>query len=430
MAFLYQSTPMPPTTQELDDDPGAAPDSLAGEAPSGSGFAHLVDRLQERPSAEPTRRRAPRPKPLEQPISTESPAQLLAKAKQMACSGQIEEAIGVCAALRAPLEIAGDPAMLGMLEDVLALSHQYAGRMRESMAAGYRAIEWHGKAADVPALVCILSLQAHSVAQSGDVVGAHELLERAVMLLPELRHLPRDECCFWNNAGAARYAAGNIEGSRQDLVRAVALLDQIDDPHLRVLSETNLLTIDLELAVARSADHDNTNLLAKIATFQAHIESLAEQGRHTLVAKCAEGVADALLSMGKLEEARDVLRGGVEATVIAKARPERGPLELRLARIERLQGQYRFASAHVALALELLAEGNLQEDLGKAHLENSLLHEAQQRWRSALDSYRKYSEMRDATLSARADARTQAVNMRIEVERERFETMLKQRDAL
>ena len=82
--------------------------------------------------------------------------------------------------------------------------------------------------------------------------------------------------------------------------------------------------------------------------------------------------------------------------------PDRGALELRLGRIERLAGQYRRASAHIGLALELLAEGELLKELAEAHLENSLLNEERQHWRAALDSYRESAQIRERLLIAQS----------------------------
>ena len=107
---------------------------------------------------------------------------------------------------------------------------------------------------------------------------------------------------------------------------------------------------------------------------------------------------------------------GVRSADAVKARPDRGILEIRLARIERLAGQYRRASAHISLALELLAEGELIKELADAHLENCLLHEERQHHRAALDSHRQFAALRERLLVAQSDARAHALTTRFEFE--------------
>ena len=140
-------------------------------------------------------------------------------------------------------------------------------------------------------------------------------------------------------------------------------------------------------------------------------------GQHYPVAKGSEDIADAYIALGQHEKAREALQIGVKSADAAKAGPDRGILELRLGRIERLAGQYRRASAHIGLALELLAESALLKELAEAHLENSLLNEERQHWRAALDSYRQSAQIRERLLIAQSDARAHALTVRLELVR-------------
>jgi tetratricopeptide (TPR) repeat protein len=179
----------------------------------------------------------------------------------------------------------------------------------------------------------------------------------------------------------------------------------------------NLLLQRLILAVARCHGVETPELSGLLAEFSSQVERLVAAGQHYPVAKGAEDIADAYIALGQHEKAREALQIGVKSADAAKAGPDRGILELRLGRIERLAGQYRRASAHIGLALELLAESALLKELAEAHLENSLLSEERQHWRAALDSYRQSAQIRERLLIAQSDARAHALTVRLELVR-------------
>jgi tetratricopeptide (TPR) repeat protein len=181
----------------------------------------------------------------------------------------------------------------------------------------------------------------------------------------------------------------------------------------------NLLVQRLGLAVAACDGVETPELTELFAAFAAQVERLVAAGQHYPVAKGCEDIADAYISLGRYEQARAALQIGVKSADAAKAGPDRGVLELRLGRLERLAGQYRAASAHIGLALELLAEGALLKELAEAHLENSLLNEERQHWRAALDSYRESAQIRERLLIAQSDARAHALTVRLELGRDR-----------
>ena len=345
-----------------------------------------------------------------QPASIE---EQLDRAETCSRSGRIDEAIAICNALRPALVVGGDPQSLGWCDFVLALSHLNAGRAKEAVIAGYRAI---AKLAPGTRLMRSLTMLASAVARTGDAAGALELLERAKQQLP-LVQSPRDRCLFWANSGGTYHALGDLERAVRHSLLAEGLLAEFDDPYMHAAVRMNLLVQRLGLAVAACDGVETPELTELFAAFAAQVERLVAAGQHYPVAKGSEDVADAYIALGKYEQARAALQAGVKSANAAKAGPDRGVLELRLGRLERLAGQYRAASAHIGLALELLAEGELLKELAEAHLENSLLSEQRQHWRAALDSYRESAQIRERLLIAQADARAQALEVRLALPR-------------
>ncbi len=388
-------------------------DSLDDKPATGGPFAPLASALRARPPARKPRRHGEAPgadAASQQPPSID---EQLDRAETCSRSGRIDEAIGICNALRPALVASGDPQTLGWCDFVLALSHLNAGRAKEAVIAGYRAV---AKLAPGTRLMRSLTMLASAVARTGDAAGALELLERAKQQLP-LVHSPRDRCLFWVNCGSTFHALGDMERAIEHSMQAEALLPEFEDPYLHGATKMNLLLHRLILAVGRCHGAETPELSALLAEFSSQVERLVAAGQHYPVAKGAEDIADAYIALGQHEKAREALQIGVKSADAAKAGPDRGILELRLGRIERLAGQYRRASAHIGLALELLAESALLKELAEAHLENSLLSEERQHWRAALDSYRQSAQIRERLLIAQSDARAHALTVRLELVR-------------
>ncbi|MFL6676971.1 MAG: hypothetical protein ACJ8IK_01415, partial [Burkholderiaceae bacterium] len=328
-------------------------------------------------------------------------------------SGRIDDAIEICNALRPSLVAGSDPQSVGWCDFVLSLSHLNAGRAKEAVIAGYRAI---GKLEPGMKLMRGLTVLASALARTGDAGGALELLERAKKLLAQISS-PRDRCLFWVNCGSTFHALGDMEQAVKHSLLADGLLAEFDDPYLHAAVKMNLLVQRLILAVAGCHGVETPELTELLAAASAMVERLVAAGQHYSVAKGSEDIADAYIVLGQYEKAREALQVGVKAADAAKAGPDRGILELRLGRIERLAGQYRRAQAHIGLALELLAESALLKELAEAHLENSLLNEERQHWRAALDSYRESAQIRERLLIAQSDARVHALEVRLELVR-------------
>jgi len=386
-------------------------DSPAGKPATAPPIAELAGALRAR--AQPRRRG--RRAADDGPSATPPPSieEQLDRAEICSRSGRIDDAIDICNALRPALVAGGDPRSVGWCDFVLALSHLNAGRAKEAVIAGYRAI---GKLEPGMKLMRGLTVLASALARTGDAGGALELLERAKKLLAQISS-PRDRCLFWVNCGSTFHALGDMEQAVKHSLLADGLLAEFDDPYLHAAVKMNLLVQRLILAVAGCHGVETPELTELLAAASAMVERLVAAGQHYSVAKGSEDIADAYIALGKYEKAREALQVGVKSADAAKAGPDRGILELRLGRIERLAGQYRRAQAHIGLALELLAESALLKELAEAHLENSLLNEERQHWRAALDSYRESAQIRERLLIAQSDARVHALEVRLELVR-------------
>ena len=385
------------------DDPPSAPEA-----------ARLSAALRARPQPRKPRRR----ETAVDPAVPQAPASIdeqLDRAETCSRSGRIDEAIAICLALRATLSPVDDVQSIAWCDFVLALSHLNAGRAKEAVIAGYRA---SARLAPGTRLLRSLVVLASGVARTGDAAGALELLERAKAQLP-LVQSPRDRCLFWVNSGSTYHALGDLEQAVRHSLLAEGLLSEFEDPYMHSAVRMNLLVQRLGLAVAACNGVETPELTELFAAFASQVERLVAAGQHYPVAKGSEDIADAYIALGKYEQARAALQIGVKSANAAKAGPDRGVLELRLGRLERLAGQYRAASAHIGLALELLAEGELLKELAEAHLENSLLNEERQHWRAALDSYRESAQIRERLLIAQSDARAHALTVRLELGRDR-----------
>jgi len=388
------------------------PDDFPDGKPAATPFADLAGALRARPQARRRGRRA-----ADDGQATPSPPpsieEALDRAEICSRSGRIDDAIDTCNALRPTLVAGGDPRSVGWCDFVLALSHLNAGRAKEAVIAGYRAI---GKLEPGMKLMRGLTVLASALARTGDAGGALELLERAKTLLAQVNS-PRDRCLFWVNCGSTFHALGDMEQAVKHSLLADGLLAEFDDPYLHAAVKMNLLVQRLILAVAGCHGVETPELTELLAAASAMVERLVAAGQHYSVAKGSEDIADAYIALGRYEKAREALQIGVKSADAAKAGPDRGILELRLGRIERLAGQYRRAQAHIGLALELLAESALLKELAEAHLENSLLNEERQHWRAALDSYRESAQIRERLLIAQSDARVHALEVRLELVR-------------
>jgi diguanylate cyclase len=360
------------------------------------------------------------------PSRDEPTADVLARAEGWARSGRIEEALALCQAVMPRLVGQADAVALGTCEHIMSLSQAYAGRNKESVLAGYRAIGFLEGTPAVERLLQVLSLQASGIARLGVATEALELLDRAIRLLPSLEERPRDKCVFWTNAATVHHALGQLPQAQEAAEQALALAAQFEDANLAIVCEANALTVRVAL-LGRSLPTARAELVQALERLEHFTEVCIAEGRHHLVPDCAESAADGFAQLGDSARARKWLHRGIDSTRHTGARPSEGQLELGLARLDRLDGAFESATAHLALALEQLDEGQAHEALAAVHLEASVLKEAQEDWRGSLASFKRHAELREASLRAQADTRTQAMAMRLDLERSRLESELLRR---
>jgi diguanylate cyclase len=388
-------------------------------------FAYLVEVLQRGKATKPER------KPDRQGTAAAaslagSSSELLDQAERLARASHLNAAIDLCQGLEARLLQERDPRNMGRREYVLLLSYQYAGRLKEAAIAGYKALEWFRMCDDTSLLVRATALQATVAARISDAPGAIELIQRAGALAERPDCTPRDRSIFWLNSGDLQETLGNFEAALEASSRALAGARELGEEPLEWVCRANIVTSRLKLVQARLASAGE--LAAELDVLVAFIAELVCAGRDHLVARLAADGANVLIGLDRLAQAQALLREGMQAADRISAFPEKGPLEIVFARVCRLSGERRSAQAHIAAALELLASADRQDQLAQAHLENCLLQESQGKWRSALDSHRKYVEIWLALSRAQADARLEASHIRVELERSRGEADALKRD--
>ncbi|MEP6502468.1 MAG: hypothetical protein ABJD97_04015 [Betaproteobacteria bacterium] len=95
----------------------------------------------------------------------EPTAEILARAERWARSGRIEDALAACAALLPRFAGRPDAVAQGTCEHVMALSHLYAGRVKEAVLGGYRAIALLEGVDAVPRQLQVVAMQAGGLAR-------------------------------------------------------------------------------------------------------------------------------------------------------------------------------------------------------------------------------------------------------------------------
>ena len=162
--------------------------------------------LRARPRPRKPRRAESSPpagRPPQQPPSID---EQLDRAEICSRSGRIDEAIAICNALRASLTAPADPQSMGWCDFVLALSHLNAGRAKEAVMAGYRAV---GKLAPGTRLLRSLTMLASASRAPATPRARWSCWSAPSRLLP-LVQSPRDRCLFWVNCGSTYHALGDL----------------------------------------------------------------------------------------------------------------------------------------------------------------------------------------------------------------------------
>jgi diguanylate cyclase (GGDEF)-like protein len=361
------------------------------------------------------------------PLSDAEPtADVLARAEGWMRGGRVEEAGALCTALLQRLVPPRDAVAMGACEHMLAHSHHRAGSIKDSVLCGYRAIELLEGTEAINRLLQVYVLQASALARLGALAEAIELLDRAIHLLPRVEYTPRESCVFWTNASSVYQALGQLPRALDAAQQASDFVGRFDDAVLVATCLGNLLSMRVAL-ICRDRPQAVDELAPALAELETHIDGLFAAGLPHLVGDCVEPAFDGYMALGEQAKARVLLERAVQTMRQGLAGPAQGHVELRLAQLDRIEGHYADAAAHLAQALAFLNEGQTQEQLALVHLESSLLSEAQADWRAALASFKKHAAIREAALKSQADTRTQAMAMRLDLERSRLEAELLRR---
>jgi tetratricopeptide (TPR) repeat protein len=400
----------------MDEDAAALsgePASMPEPAGSSAGFALLVDALSRPWSPKRPRRAAARA------AEDAAPEDPLAQAMALADEGRFDESIALCLRHRPGWIAAADATRLGQCDFLILRGHQSSGRARDAVEAGFRALSWFAYVDQPPTRLYTYGLLALALACIGDAPKAFELLDQGRRLLPTLEEGGLYPALFFSYSGSTLSICGLLAEAAASFERSLQYLDAEREPTRHRIVMQNLLSMKLAFACERPGGVDAEEVEQLIATYREYAERDRAAGHFVSLAKNAQSIGDAYWRLGRLDEARAVLMDGIRAAEIAKSGPDRGILLWRLARLDRTAGDYRGASATLAVAIELLGEGQLLSELADAHLEAAKLHEVRQRWRAAVDSLREHLRIREQVQRAHMEARMRSLRVQLDIAHER-----------
>ncbi len=380
-------------------------------------FARMVAAMQ--PPAPPTQRKKELPL---QAAANESPADALERAQALVRGGEVDAGLTLCHQIWPAISRTNDLTRMGVCQYVMVLGYHYNGMYTAALTAGNRGMDLLTRAGDSGRLLHLMSMHAVTLTNLGQLPEAFELFYRGTQLLPSVSHDPLMQCRFWNNAATLYSFIDRDDQALECTERGAALTPYMDDPVMKAVVIGNLLTA--RVAVLHERQVSWPELQPAYDELRRHLDSVVEQGWVHLVVPIVVVGSAALMRRGQWDEARSLLRVGHKATTAPGMGTRRARVELCLAQLERQTGQHRLAGAHVNEALALLRQ---QEDpvlLAEVHLENCLLQEALGHWRLALASHREHSRLREASLKAQAQARSEALAQRATQEGHRIHVEL------
>lgn len=396
-------------TSETVDDLSSMADAFG----SSSGFAQLVDALSRPESPKRSRRASSRS------LDDVSPEDPLAQAMALADGGRFNESIALCLRHRPGWLAAADAASLGRCDFLILRGHQSSGRSRDAVEAGLRALNWFSYVDQPPTRLYTYGLLALALMCIGDAAKAFEMLDHGRKLLPTLEEGELYPALFFSYSGSTLSHCGQQAEAAAAYERSLQYLDAAREPTRHRIVVQNLLSVKLELAFERSGGRDSPEIQDLLATYREYAERDRAARHFVSLTKNAGFIADAYWRLGQLDDARAVLLDGIRAAEIAKSGPDRGILLWRLARLDRMAGEHRDASATLAVAIELLGEGQVLGELADAHLEAATLHEERQRWRAAVDSLREHLRIREHVLKMQMEARMRSLRVQLDIANER-----------
>ncbi len=401
-----------PPLDAHDVDPDDA-DSTEVGSPGDRLFARIVAAMQPAPPPI-SRKKVPQPPA----AANESPAEALARAETLVRSGEVNAGLTLCHQVWPVVSRADDVVCMARCQYLMVLGYHYNGMYAAALTAGNRGLELLTRAGDAGRLLHLISMHAVTLTNLGQLAEAFELFYRGTKLLPSVSDDPLMQCRFWNNAATLYSFIDRDDQALECTERGAALTPYMDDPVMKAVVNGNMLTARVAVLHERQVAWDE--LRPAYEELKRHLDGVVEQGWLHLVVPIAVVSSAALMRLGQWDEARAVLRVGHKATTAAGLGTRRARIELCLAQLERQTGQFRLASAHVNEALSILRQQ--EEDpvlLAEVHLENCLLQEAQGHWRLALASHREHAKLREASLRAQAQSRSEAMAERATQEGQR-----------
>ena len=413
MSTSPESSCEPPLEAVPNDADTNEADSTGAAPPGDQLFARIVAAMQPTPPPS-SRKKAPQPSA----APDESPAEALARAETLVRSGEINAGLTLCHQVWPVVSRANDVVHMARCQYLMVLGYHYNGMYAAALTAGNRGLELLTRTGDSGRLLHLISMHAVTLTNLGQLAEAFELFYRGTKLLPTVSDDPLMQCRFWNNAATLYSFIDRDDQALECTERGAALTPYMDDPVMKAVVNGNMLTARVAVLHERQVAWDE--MRPAYEELKRHLEGVVEQGWLHLVVPIAVVSSAALMRLSQWDEARAVLRVGHKATMAAGLGPRRARIELCLAQLERQTGQFRLASAHVNEALSMLRQQ--EEDpvlLAELHLENCLLQEAQGHWRLALASHREHAKLREASLRAQAQSRSEALAERATQEGQR-----------
>lgn len=208
------------------------------------------------------------------------------------------------------------------------------GRLREALEECESLMAVAGERGEEVLLLEVTVTAAGLAQRLGDRVQALNHVRLALELLVQRGESFAGMHRVYNNLGFALLTMGAVRLAAEQFRRALRALDEVDDPRNRVTIELNLAAAESRLAASVNADDNERPVRFQTAIDLVRPYFLAGNPRRRLEA--ATLLADALVGVGRIDEAVDVLdqvRADVEEVSDPRALCEHAITEARVARL-------------------------------------------------------------------------------------------------
>ena len=294
-----------------------------------------------------------------------SDAELVAAARDALDGGRPAEALDLLDQLSAP-QLDHRRLRAGALDRL--------GRLREALEECESLMAASGAVGDDLLLLEVTVTAAGLAQRLGDRVQAIHHVRLALELLVQRGDSDAGMYRVYNNLGFALLSMGAARLAVEQFRRALRAVSEVDDPHNRVTIELNLASAESRLAA--SVDADDNERPARFQTAIDLVRPHFTSGSPRRRLEAATLLADALVGVGRIDEAVDVLaevRGDVDEVSDPRALCEHAITEARVARLtDQIELAERAADRAVGSATRTRDNGLL----GAAFHERSLARNA------------------------------------------------------